>query len=242
MVTDMHMTGFLSLFDDVRQHSPCLVIFLNSWKLDSGAKFALAVVGAILAGIVCEGILKLRTVGQQRLPKDRPALSSIARILLYLLHRTVGYLAMLLAMTYQTEIFFAVLVGLSIGYAIFNLRDPIGEGETACCNTTQGRVMNGGVNGVLPQASSSGSQGMLLSGSKPQLRMVVDGMTCRSCSHTLERALSQMPGVLSASAKHTTGECIVIYADEERIDAESVRTTVEDHGYEVTSTILNPQS
>ena len=46
---------------------------------------------------------------------------------------TLGYFLMLAAMTYQGEIFIAVIVGLTVGHVTFNLKQPVGESVDACC-------------------------------------------------------------------------------------------------------------
>jgi hypothetical protein len=46
---------------------------------------------------------------------------------------TMGYLIMLIAMTYQTELFMMVILGLTAGHAVFNLDGPVLESAEACC-------------------------------------------------------------------------------------------------------------
>ena len=45
----------------------------------------------------------------------------------------MGYLIMLIAMTYQTELFVMVILGLTAGHAVFNLDGPVLESAEACC-------------------------------------------------------------------------------------------------------------
>jgi hypothetical protein len=45
----------------------------------------------------------------------------------------LGYLAMLVAMTYSVELFLCVLVGIVAGHAVFNLGTPVGETIDPCC-------------------------------------------------------------------------------------------------------------
>jgi hypothetical protein len=46
---------------------------------------------------------------------------------------TMGYFIMLIAMTYQTELFIMVVLGLTVGHAVFNLDGPVLESAEACC-------------------------------------------------------------------------------------------------------------
>ena len=45
----------------------------------------------------------------------------------------LGYLAMLVAMTYSVELFLCVVAGLVIGHGAFNLGTPVGETVDPCC-------------------------------------------------------------------------------------------------------------
>ena len=40
---------------------------------------------------------------------------------------------MLIAMTYEVELFIMVVVGLTLGHGLFNLKAPILESAEACC-------------------------------------------------------------------------------------------------------------
>mmetsp|Transcript_72446 Transcript_72446/g.172680 ORF Transcript_72446/g.172680 Transcript_72446/m.172680 type:complete len:721 (+) Transcript_72446:75-2237(+) len=139
MHTDMHMGGFVTLTDDMRKENPCLVIFSPDWVLDSYWKYVVAMIGAVLAGILCEGFLRVRSMESMRYDRARPLRTGSMKVFLYAVHRVAGYLAMLLTMTYSTELFISVVVGLSIGFAIFNLKVQTADGETACCATVRER-------------------------------------------------------------------------------------------------------
>ena len=45
----------------------------------------------------------------------------------------LGYLAMLVAMTYSVELFLCVVAGLVVGHGVFNLGTPVGETVDPCC-------------------------------------------------------------------------------------------------------------
>ena len=54
-------------------------------------------------------------------------------VTLFGLNLVLGYLAMLVAMTYSIELFICVVIGLMIGHFIFNTKSVIGESVDPCC-------------------------------------------------------------------------------------------------------------
>ena len=52
---------------------------------------------------------------------------------LRILQVVAGYFLMLIAMTYQVELFLAVVFGLGVGHTAFNTKAPVGESVDACC-------------------------------------------------------------------------------------------------------------
>merc|ERR1719401_895151 len=99
---------------------PCLVFLFPGFLLTDAAKFWLAAVGTVAAGIFAEFLVALRRWEAKKVSASR--VRKVMRLLLYSLTRTVGYLVMLMAMTYSAEIFLAVVLGLTIGFGLFNLR------------------------------------------------------------------------------------------------------------------------
>ena len=49
---------------------------------------------------------------------------------------------MLVAMTYSLELFVCVVLGLIIGHAIFNMKQPVGESIDPCCAPSQNNETN----------------------------------------------------------------------------------------------------
>ena len=49
----------------------------------------------------------------------------------------LGYMAMLVAMTYSLELFACIVLGLIIGHAVFNMKQPVGESIDPCCAPSQ---------------------------------------------------------------------------------------------------------
>ena len=46
-------------------------------------------------------------------------------------------MAMLVAMTYSLELFACIVLGLIIGHAVFNMKQPVGESIDPCCAPSQ---------------------------------------------------------------------------------------------------------
>ncbi len=130
---DMLMFGF-----DIsgNKKNPCIVLFVDAWTLNTRAKFVAGCVGVMLLGIVIEALIALRRnlirkkftmLNVRAVPRKALAL------FLFGLNLTLGYLAMLVAMTYSIELFFFVILGLLIGHGMFNLNTAIGESIDPCC-------------------------------------------------------------------------------------------------------------
>ncbi len=54
-------------------------------------------------------------------------------LLVFALTLSLGYLAMLVAMTYSVELFLSIVAGLVAGHGIFNVGAPVGETVDPCC-------------------------------------------------------------------------------------------------------------
>lgn len=235
--TDMFMEGFVALLDDSRKDGPCLVMFLNSWMVDSWAKFVLACVASVFAGIFVEANQAARSqIGKyldSNMPKRRYVAGAI-KLALYATHRVVGYLVMLMAMTYSIEIFVAVVLGLTAGHGIFNLKRPVTQGETACCCETivedltdQQKSQN---LRELAQAKRNSDSG------KPvyKLELRVGGMTCNACTATVTKAVQNLPDVESVQVELQSKRCSVqIRHDTAKAAELEVREAIEDVGFTV---------
>ena len=74
--------------------------------------------------------------GKSTRPIDRT--TTLLTLLLYAFQVTAGYLLMLVSMTYHVPLFFCVVLGLTLGHAIFSVYSSDGGGKitagtTACC-------------------------------------------------------------------------------------------------------------
>ena len=59
----------------------------------------------------------------------------------------------------------------------------------------------------------------------------VTGMTCGHCEASVREEIGELPGVLSVTADHTTGEVVV--TSEAPLDPAAVAAAVEEAGYAV---------
>lgn len=126
---------------------------------------------------------------------------------------SLGYVAMLIAMTYQVELFFCIVIGLATGFALFNLSEPPPENVDPCCT-------DGGHNDVLYKTLTDTEDGpedvngAILEYDHPSeysITIFVKGMTCDNCSATVQNALKVLPNVKQAHAHHASGRCTIYY-------------------------------
>jgi copper chaperone CopZ len=216
----MSMRGFIW----AGQGADCLMLLHSDFPLDSPIRMSAGVVTTLLLGFVVEALtcFRRRLVGKfgirrgPSLPRTWAAIS----IGMYALQTALAYVLMLIAMTYQSELFIAVIAGLALGHSCFNLRAPVPESADPCCQSMNqldhlGKPsssqclhssiqLGGRVAPYLPPASSM-AQPLLAGGlvsftESSQLviyRLRVTGMVCESCEDTVKRALAAVDGVQS---------------------------------------------
>lgn len=140
--TTMFMDGFSSGTD---ANQPCVAFFFESWSLKTPALVFAACLFTIFLGMSIELCAKLRRKvrggggagsGKSTRPIDRT--TTLLTLLLYAFQVTAGYLLMLVSMTYHVPLFFCVVLGLTLGHAIFSVYSSDGGGKitagtTACC-------------------------------------------------------------------------------------------------------------
>jgi len=137
----MYMDGFRwSLADN----SPCLNLFFPGWTLDTSGKFAGAVLGVLALAVVTEGISKFRYVVQRRFRQARrtssvrsPLKHRCAIASLHTLQALMGYVLMLVTMTFSLELLLTVIVGLGLGYFLFFSEDDHHVTTNPCCSFMQ---------------------------------------------------------------------------------------------------------
>ncbi|CAD7961879.1 unnamed protein product [Amoebophrya sp. A25] len=126
--TDMHMMGFKSIFSS--EVAECMMLFHQSLLLDSWWKFLLGFLFIVSFGIATEFVVSVRRNAD---PDLRTFKGKAYKVSLFAGNMFIGYLVMLITMTYSVELFLAVIIGLGIGHFAFNSQAPVGESVTACC-------------------------------------------------------------------------------------------------------------
>ena len=242
--TDMHMTGFAFFPTD------CVIYLFREWRLDSAAKFAFAVLGTVLLGVLTEWLTHFRREklapssatrlkGRPRLwhvamaaiftiqaraaadaaarpparPTDRPSFAPPASPLTRLSHpqATLGYFLMLVAMTYQGELFIAVIAGLGLGHGAFNVHAPVAGTDACCVEPAPPTAKQQGEKEVLKEVSARVAAGVTPVEAAPPVTTVlaVEGMTCDGCTATVVAALAAVPGVEAVQVSLSEGTATV---------------------------------
>lgn len=63
------------------------------------------------------------------------------------------------------------------------------------------------------------------------ISMEVKGMTCEGCENTIESALTEIDGVVSAEASHTKAVAVVSY-DSTKVTTQTLAQTINELGYQ----------
>lgn len=115
--TSMYMDGFHWI------DSTCIIYLFSSWVLTSRGQLFGASLGTIVLGILLELLLHRRRIIMWKLIPGRKRLAVSG--LLYGLQLIMGYVLMLIIMTYSGPLFFSVIVGLVGGHTMFNAEDAL---------------------------------------------------------------------------------------------------------------------
>jgi hypothetical protein len=94
-------------------------------------------IGVLALAILTEGISKLRFIAQLKFAHESHRRRRWSITMLHGLQAFVGYMLMLATMTFSVELFFCVLLGLGIGYAIFYDENDTHVTTNPCCNFIQ---------------------------------------------------------------------------------------------------------
>ncbi|CAJ1965798.1 unnamed protein product [Cylindrotheca closterium] len=116
--TSMYMDGFHWIHD-----TTCVIYLFPSFVLSSQARFIGACFGTILFGMMVEAIIFRR---RKSIVNFEPGMSRLlASAGFYALQLTMGYLVMLIVMTYSIPLFLCCISGLVLGHVVFNARDAL---------------------------------------------------------------------------------------------------------------------
>ena len=241
--TDMHMTGFAFFPTD------CVIYLFREWRLDSAAKFAFAVLGTVLLGVLTESLTYFRREklapssatrlkGRPRLwhvamaaiftiqarappqtppppparPPDRPTrFAPPASPLTRLSHpqATLGYFLMLVAMTYQGELFIAVIAGLGLGHGAFNVHAPVAGTDACCVEPAPPTAKQQGGSGGEVKVEARVAAAAVEAAPPVTTVLAVEGMTCDGCTATVVAALAAVPGVEAVQVSLSEGTATV---------------------------------
>jgi len=147
----MYMDGFrLTLSQN--HDAPCINLFFPQWTLNTRERFFLAMAGVLLLGVAIEGVATTRTkyLAKVGLTEGGRRESSVrVQLVMTLCHglqACMGYLLMLVTMTYSIELFLCTVSGLSVGYFIsLSYRAlPSSSATSPCCDfSEEDSVSNG---------------------------------------------------------------------------------------------------
>merc|ERR1711862_182638 len=117
--TSMYMDGFQW------RGVYCVIYLFPAWTLNARWKVFLACVGTILSGIFLEGIITARRqiLLSKEFRKKSRNMKLYISMSIYGIQVTVGYLVMLIVMTYNIPLFICVILGLMIGHVLFQVID-----------------------------------------------------------------------------------------------------------------------
>jgi hypothetical protein len=144
----MYMSGFVWGEESNDGKFACLNILFRNWTLDTKTKFIWSIVATVGLGILVEAIVMLRrdaAVAEQAAmaaaAEAKTYTTKIAwdslRLLLMVLHSSLAYMLMLVAMSFRAELFLAIVAGLGLGHALFNLNAPVAYNEdSSACHPT----------------------------------------------------------------------------------------------------------
>lgn len=130
--TAMNMNGFVSVGMERKGETQCINLLWEEWTLDTPVKFGFACLGIFLLAICLQLTFKLRgdavkKIAQAKMNFTEMILTKLYIASLYSVQVTLGYGLMLMAMTYNVEIFCMILTGLIIGFVAFLLDEPGGD-------------------------------------------------------------------------------------------------------------------
>jgi len=139
--TTMYMHGF------EWQGTTCVAYLFQSWVLNTPVKFGVAAIGTVFFGVLLEGSIHLRRTLISSVAARAAATDSndgggwqhtAVSAGTYMVQLTLGYLIMLVIMTYSAPLFIAVVVGLGSGHILFSMLRTRKEKSCQCAPTDEG--------------------------------------------------------------------------------------------------------
>jgi hypothetical protein len=130
--TSMLMDGFTMMAFSNRGSVPCINLLFTSWTMDTNLKFAFGCVGVFLISVTVQWMTMFRQKIKKGKTKTSVYANSVFTVLVYGIQVVLSYFIMLAAMTYSVELFTMVCVGLTVGYAAFNMEQPATSPDQCC--------------------------------------------------------------------------------------------------------------
>ena len=169
--TAMYMDGFQWI------DSTCVIYLFPEWVLTTPASIVGACIGTLAFAIGLEGVIRARRMAVQSMPTGWRQLG--VSTLMYGVQLTMGYLLMLVVMTYSGPLFLCVIVGLMIGHVCFNFHGKNKKAAESkkddCCSSTNPVTENQSCGDCCPQEGSTESNDSMC---------IPEGST-PCCQHTL---------------------------------------------------------
>lgn len=130
--TSMYMDGFHWIHD-----TTCVIYLFPSLVLSSEVRYIGACFGTILFGMMVEAIIFRR---RKSIVNLQPGTSRLlASAAFYALQLSMGYLVMLIVMTYSGPLFLSCIIGLVLGHVLFNARDALLGKPKTCSEENESR-------------------------------------------------------------------------------------------------------
>jgi copper transporter 1 len=107
-----------------------MLFLFQTWNVNTETKYVFAVLGAFAMGLLNQAFVSGRQAVAQADEHSRipylhiPIIKRMIVALIYGAHMVLAYWMMLLVMLYESTIFSALIVGLTVGYAI-GFQDPV---------------------------------------------------------------------------------------------------------------------
>lgn len=163
--TSMFMDGFHAIGTEDDGTTACVNLLFPEWTLDDKSKYAIACIFTFAFGLLIQffGRLRILIISTPKSSKGSSFDDKVSNfvygikvkfgedfclliqkslsVLIYGIHVTFGYFAMLIAMTYSVELFCMIVSGLTIGYAIFHLdlKDHVASTDACCPDTSHSK-------------------------------------------------------------------------------------------------------
>lgn len=138
------MTMFMNGFASPAENQSCVIFLFQGWIMDTRFKFFCGCIASIVLGMIAEWLISMRRGLSSWCTRLGPSQLKLLELCFYVFQATLGYVLMLLAMTYSVPIFFCVLIGLMLGHMIFVTRKSAtvaSSAGTPCCEGIEHQIV-----------------------------------------------------------------------------------------------------